>query len=299
MDCNKYRHVCLADLENYIRKDSYFADFTDEELAIIRKNLGIDNQGDNSIVEGTYESIYNIAVNKGLDLHTTYIINNFRTLYYENNRVCGTDDYIPSMEYHIILTPSSSSTFDKRVSLFSIEDKDASGYIVEYDITPQTFLSGSTDMGRITYLRDQKNNSAYFDFKNKKILVSKIKLNEAGLSYTEDTWFRTFNNNLSRNCTLGPECTGNVFLNAAINVSLGAECKYNLFCSRITDCTFNTGTNNNIFKSFTQACKGAVSDKIISDVASTAITKYFDESSGDCVIIYFDHDTQTYQVTKL
>ena len=47
MACNnQFRHVCLKDLENYIKRDEYFSDFSDEEKAIIKKNLGITTSGE-------------------------------------------------------------------------------------------------------------------------------------------------------------------------------------------------------------------------------------------------------------
>jgi len=47
MACNdQFRHVCLKDLEDYIKRDEYFSDFSDEEKAIIRKNLGLTASGE-------------------------------------------------------------------------------------------------------------------------------------------------------------------------------------------------------------------------------------------------------------
>ena len=41
MACNnQFRHVCLKDLENYIKRDEYFSDFSDEEKAISFEIVG-------------------------------------------------------------------------------------------------------------------------------------------------------------------------------------------------------------------------------------------------------------------
>ena len=40
MACNnQFRHVCLKDLENYIKRDEYFSDFSDEEKAELTELL--------------------------------------------------------------------------------------------------------------------------------------------------------------------------------------------------------------------------------------------------------------------
>ena len=55
MACNDdFRHVCYKDLENYVKRDQYFADFNPEEIALIQKNLGIDTtdkDDENKVIE--------------------------------------------------------------------------------------------------------------------------------------------------------------------------------------------------------------------------------------------------------
>jgi hypothetical protein len=36
MNCNnEFRHVCIKDLEDYVKRDKYFSDYTDEEIRVI------------------------------------------------------------------------------------------------------------------------------------------------------------------------------------------------------------------------------------------------------------------------
>ena len=40
MACNtEFRHVCLKDLENYVKRDLYFSDFSDEEIEVIDQRV--------------------------------------------------------------------------------------------------------------------------------------------------------------------------------------------------------------------------------------------------------------------
>ena len=76
---NQFRHVCLKDLENYIKRDEYFSDFSDEEKAIIKKNLGITTSGESSEYDPivhllTYDTVYKKQNAKELQVRHIYVI---------------------------------------------------------------------------------------------------------------------------------------------------------------------------------------------------------------------------------
>jgi hypothetical protein len=57
MNCdNKLRHVCLKDLDNYVKRYEYFSDFTEDEIALVQRNLDIFT-ADGIVIEGSYEAI--------------------------------------------------------------------------------------------------------------------------------------------------------------------------------------------------------------------------------------------------
>ena len=89
---DKFRHVCFGDLEEYLRRDSYFSDFSKDEIDTIRRNLGFTTtQEDFNIIEDTYANIYDRLKKRKLNISCVYIINDFRTIYLEDNRICGTE----------------------------------------------------------------------------------------------------------------------------------------------------------------------------------------------------------------
>lgn len=45
-------------------------------------------------------------------------------------------------------------------------DENSSKWIIEYDVTCETLADGVKTKGKITYLKDNNNNSAYYNFKH-------------------------------------------------------------------------------------------------------------------------------------
>ena len=183
MSCdNQFRHVCLKDLDNYVKRDTYFSDFSEEEIKQIQKNLGIviseDTEEFNPIlISGTYAQVVQQQQSGNLKIGYVYVITDFRSIYLDcDNNVCGTDAFIPSQEYWIFLTPTGTNTFDKRVSLLQQNiASDCRNWIVEYNINQN---SCEQSKGTITYLKDSNGNYAYYDFKNIKFKKTLADLNK-------------------------------------------------------------------------------------------------------------------------
>ena len=115
-----YRHVCFKDLENYFKKDEYFGDLSDLEKQQIRENLGIQGSSDikGQVVKGSYDYIKSLVDTNVLTLGSLYIIDDFQTIYESGGEVLGTSDSLyPSAIYNVVLTPTSSNTFDRRVEI--------------------------------------------------------------------------------------------------------------------------------------------------------------------------------------
>lgn len=302
---DKYKHVCFGDLEEYLRRDSYFSDFSKNEIDTIRRNLGFTTtQEDFNVIEDSHEHIYTRLQNGKLNVSCVYVINDFRTLYLIDNKVCGLDDFLPSKQYKIMLKPSSPSSFDKNVYILT-NDYDTSKWVVQYDITPNKLAEGILSRGTITYLCDQYNNSAYYDFKNIRFKKTRDELNKGAESYTDDAYLYTFDmggkecSEFCINNKLGPECTYNVFLGKAVNNTLEAECHNNLFFSLAVNNTFKFGTYNNYFKNPVVKCSGVVHDKELGEITSSDTVKQFDYVNNEQVIMYIDPQTLTYQIYQI
>ena len=314
MECNNdFRHVCYKDLKNYIERDKYFSDFTKEEIELIQKNLGIVNNQDQSynptVIIGTYDEIYNQASISNLKIGYKYVIKDFRSIYSdEDGNICGTDNFMPSKEYTMVLTPSSTSTFDKRVQIVNGDLSIANpiDWIVEYDIRKKIFSNGTTNKGTITYLKDTNNNSAYYDFKNIKFKKRLEDLNKGATTYNEDTYLYTFDNggndasnSICKNNHLEYGAYRNVFLGNTQNVTLSADCHDNIFFKNCENCNFDYGTYNNYFKDNVIRCSGSVHEKELDSITSNNYPKRFDILEDREVMVYLDPHTQTYQLAQL
>lgn len=314
MACNdEYRHVCLKDLDNYIKRDSYFSDFDKDEIALIQQNLGIEaakaSDYNPTIVLGTFDSIYQQVKNNSLKVGYVYVIKDFRSIYLDvDGNVCGTEDNVPSQEYYVYLTPVTENTFNKNVTLVATDKtiKGCEQWTVQYDITPVILTTGVTNKGTITYLKDTNNNSAYYDFKNIKFKIHLADLNKGSKTYTEDTYLYTFDSdgtdaseNLCKNNHLEYGATRNVFLGNTQNVTLAADCHDNIFFANCENCVFTYGTYGNYFQNNVVRCKGAVHEKTLDSKTATTCPKWFDVLEDTEIMIYLDPETRTFQVTEV
>lgn len=297
MNCeNAYKHVCFKDLENYIKRDTYFSDFTDAEKELIKKNLGI------GTFCGTYDEIYNLIQNNSLDLDCVYVMNDFRSIYLDiDNNVCGTDDHIPSNVYTMVLFPNSSHSFDRRVSFIQ-----KPSWIIEYDITKEKLNDSVSTKGKILYLKDNNNNYAYYDFKNIKFKKTVDELSKGPDTYLSDTYLYTFDHSgqdaSELNCKnnhLEQGVTRSVFLGDIQNTTLSSDCHDNIFFGDCTNSYFGYGTYNNYFIKNVVNCSGSVNGKEINNYTYYQCPKEFVSLNNIQYLKYLDQETQTIQLIKL
>ena len=306
MNCNnEFRHVCYKDLENYFKKDAYFSDLSDNEKALIRKNLGISEDSgqedhNTEVIVGTHNYIKGLVDLSQLKIGSLYVINDFRSIYSIGDEVLGLDK-VPSTEYYIMLRPMSSNQFDSRVSLIGTQ------WQVEYSIIPKQMADGTYDRGQITYLKDQNNNSAYYDFKNIRFKRTLDELNKGANTYTQDQYLYTFDNSGTdssqtincKNNHLEKGAYNNVFLGLTQNNTLAADIHNNTFFKTCENNTMDYGTRNNYFLNDVRQCKGAVHDKELAEIISMQCPKEFNILDGSQVLVYLDSQTQTYQFINL
>ena len=306
MACNnQFRHVCLKDLENYIKRDEYFSDFSDEEKAIIKKNLGITTSGEFSEYDPivhllTYDTVLQLKESEELKVGHVYVIQDFQTIYSD-----GSDGVMKGKTYWLFLNPTSNTTFDPRVGIFCPEDSNnnCSKWTVEYDIARSEVATGKYNKGTITYLKDQNNNEAFYDFKNIKFKKTLDELKDFPKTYTKDTYFYTFDNDGLdgsehgwKNNRLGKGAIRNIFLNDTENTSIESDCHDNVFAGGCINSRFGYGTFKNIFKDTVYNCIGVLNNAKVGHETNGFNYKRIDDFSDKYAITYLDKDTETFQV---
>lgn len=306
MACNnQFRHVCLKDLENYIKRDEYFSDFSDEEKAIIKKNLGITTSGEFSEYDPivhllTYDTVLQLKESEELKVGHVYVIQDFQTIYSD-----GSDGVMKGKTYWLFLHPTSRSTFDPRVGIFCPEDSNdnCSKWTVEYDIARSEVATGEYNKGTITYLKDQNNNEAFYDFKNIKFKKTLDELKDFPKTYTKDTYFYTFDNDGldgsehgCKNNRLGKGAIRNIFLNDTENTSIESDCHDNVFAGGCINSRFGYGTFKSIFKDTVYNCIGVLNNAKVGHETNGFNYKRIDDFSDKYAITYLDKDTETFQV---
>lgn len=312
---NEYRHVCFKDLENYVKRDEYFGNLSEAELEQIRHNLNVPSKTEaGNVCEGTYADIKRLVDQDNLNLGSTYVITDFQTIYKCDDEVWGLEVQ-PSQVYKIILTPASSNSFNPVVSV--LKDDVVMPWEVRYSFTPEAILDGIYTKGKITYLKDEKNNSAYYDFKNIKFKKTLLSSEVSGLIQDSILPMYTFsslvdgvcveNSSEAINNQFDQDCYGNVFMGNTKNNHFYGGFKNNLF---IKDCQYNTfewNTVNNKFTESVQHTKGTLQNATVNSTQyDTAINKEFKMVStlnaGQApvfVVTYIDGNTLTNQVTYL
>ena len=306
MACNnQFRHVCLKDLENYIKRDEYFSDFSDEEKAIIKKNLGITTSGEFSEYDPivhllTYDTVLQLKESEELKVGHVYVIQDFQTIYSD-----GSNCVMKGKTYWLFLHPTSNATFDPRVGIFCPEDSNnnCSKWTVEYDIARNEVATGEYNKGTITYLKDQNNNEAFYDFKNIKFKKTLDELKDFPKTYTKDTYFYTFDNDGLdgsehgwKNNRLGKGAIRNIFLNDTENTSIESDCHDNVFAGGCINSRFGYGTFKNIFKDTVYNCIGVLNNAKVGHETNGFNYKRIDDFSDKYAITYLDKDTETFQV---
>lgn len=306
MACNnQFRHVCLKDLENYIKRDEYFSDFSDEEKVIIKKNLGITTSGEFSEYDPivhllTYDTVLQLKESEELKVGHVYVIQDFQTIYSD-----GSDGVMKGKTYWLFLHPTSRATFDPRVGIFCPEDSNnnCSKWTVEYDIARSEVATGEYNKGIITYLKDQNNNEAFYDFKNIKFKKTLDELKDFPKTYTKDTYFYTFDNDGIdgsehgwKNNRLGKGAIRNIFLNDTENTSIESDCHDNVFAGGCINSRFGYGTFKNIFKDTVYNCIGVLNNAKVGHETNGFNYKRIDDFSDKYAITYLDKDTETFQV---
>ena len=242
MDYN--RHVCLRDLNNYLKKNGYLSGYTPVEQRQVRKNIGAIGEADlasylteGKYIELTYDELQDLIKNKKLGIGQVYIITDFQTIYSSNVQLSPGvyqtwgNTINPSKVFKIIVLALTPDTLYNRVVLQSDQYPNSTKWVVEYDHEQETLSDGEKTKGKITYLRDSNNNIAYYDFKNIKSRRTKNELAQLGINIKEDYLdLYTFNTQTLDEASESFNVYNNYFgYGSKNNVFIGNECYSNIF----------------------------------------------------------------------
>lgn len=317
---NDYRHVCFKDLENYWRKDEYFENLSPGEIIKIKTNLGLLSTRP---IVGTYDEIKTILDSEeGLNISSTYIVTDFQTIYESSGDVFGLGDGETSSKvYSIHLTPINNKQFSKDVQV--AENGKAKSWIVRYDFDQKTLRDKNGNeiktKGTITYLQDQNNNSAYYDFKNIKVRKHLNSSDYSSLTKEDGEYllytFNKFDGEKFIDCsddihivnnTFEKNCANNIFLDTTCNNHFSGGFKNNIFFGTCENNKFDWDTANNIFKCDVTHTQGSVQNVTITNLSffGDIVSKEFKLVYGNInqslyIVTYFDRDTLTNQIFKL
>lgn len=304
------RHVCMSDLKKYLKRNDYLSGYTEIEKALVRQNIGVTSSSgsqDNDYIEGSYSEIEQIVLANQLVVGNKYIINDFQSIYISNTDDIWGGEINPSSLYKIVLTAISENQFDIRVNVISEKYKNSSKWIVEYMFDSELLKNSIKTKGRITYLRDEYNNSAYYDFKNIKFRRTQSELQKVGITIQneyEDLY--TFSNSQFEENSESINVFNNTFeINSTNNIIISDYCynnifscntKNNLFSNSCTNNTFFSETANNNFKDKVNHLIGNVynTDFIDLNYTNSDFPKFI-QSGDNTIITYIDAETLTLQ----
>lgn len=319
---DKQRWACLHDLNNYFKKKDLLGGLTELEQGQVRKNIGIVDYsgegGQSKPIELTYEVLNDTIYRKALIVGARYIISDFQTIYNSNviksqgvKSAWGTTSSVnPSPIQRLIVTAITSNRLDPRVV---IDDNKTKEWIVEYNPTKEILEDGTSTKGKITYLKDTNNNSAYYDFKNVRFRRTTEELSNTHIEITYGDFF-TFSlidNGIIKDNSEGHntkhnvikvDCTNNVFLGDSYNNVLETECIGNTFIKGCHDTTLRWSSVNNMFNEPVCYMDGSLYNKIF-PIGNTdltmAITKTIHKVNEATIISYLDPMTFSYQIIEI
>lgn len=318
------RYACIHDLNNYFKKKELLGGLTELEQQQLRKNIGIVDYtgegGQSAPLELTYTVFNDTIKKKDLVTGARYVITDYQTIYSSNvtnssgQKVTWgtTNSTNPSPIWKLIVTAITKERTDPRIV---IDDPKMKDWVIEYDPTQTVLEDGITDKGRITYMRDHNDNSAYYDFKNIRFRRTAEELEDSNLSlgaaYGD---FFTFSDLTSGVITDSSElhntkhnelkqgCTNNIFLGDTYNNVLEADCKGNTFLRGCHDTTLRWNSVGNMFNENVCYMEGSLYNKIfpIGDTSmSMTITKTIHKVNEATIISFLDPMTYAYQIIQI
>ena len=312
------RYACVSDLTSYFKKKDLLGGLTSLEQAQLRANIGIVDYsgegGQDSPIELTYSQFWEKYSTSQLVTGASYVITDFQTIYPSNTynnagqSVTWGTTINPSQVWSIYVRALSKDQIDRRVTIAG------KSWEVEYDPQRRTLPDGTTTKGKITFLRDDNGNCAFYDFKNVRFNWTREKLRDAGIYTQTDLALYTFSNIEDDEVTDSSEfsntkfnmleegCVNNIFIGDTYYNILEPECSDNIFAKGAHDCLIKWNTVNNRFNEPVTYLTGSIYHKNFetgNTVLSTAISKTVHKVNNATIVSFLDPITYAYQVVKI
>lgn len=314
------RYACVSDLNNYFKKSDLLSGLTELEKNQLRTNIGILNYtgegGQSTPVSLNYTNLYDLVVRQTLVVGARYIITDFKSIYSSNvnnnlnQKISWGGNVNPSQTYSLVVIANTNSTLDKRATILNHPN-----WVVEYDVMRETLQDGVTTKGKITYLKDDNNNSAYYDFKNIKFRRTRQQLSGTNLQITQEYLdFFTFSDlingqvidtselDTTKYNKFNEDCWNNVFIGDTYNNTIESGCQNNTFLRGCHDTTIKWNSVNNMFNENVCYTTGSIYNKTIgigNTAFSTAITKTIQKVNDVTLVSFLDPITYAYQIILL
>lgn len=320
MALRRDRYACVSDLNNYFKKSDLLSGLTELEKNQLRTNIGILNYtgegGQSTPVSLNYTNLYDLVVRQTLVVGARYIITDFKSIYSSNvnnnlnQKISWGGNVNPSQTYSLVVIANTNSTLDKRATILNHPN-----WVVEYDVMRETLQDGVTTKGKITYLKDDNNNSAYYDFKNIKFRRTRQQLSGTNLQITQEYLdFFTFSDlingqvidtselDTTKYNKFNEDCWNNVFIGDTYNNTIESGCQNNTFLRGCHDTTIKWNSVNNTFNENVCYTTGSIYNKTIgigNTAFSTAITKTIQKVNDVTLVSFLDPITYAYQIILL
>lgn len=308
------RVACTDDLKAYFKKSDLLKGLLEIEYEELRKNIGVpDFLGEGLQLEPEVISYSELLIKKNAGTIVTggrYIINDFQTIYTSNvNDETWGLTVNPSPIYNLLVVGNTSTSFDSRAYVLG------KNWVVEYDFTQKTLPDGVKTKGSITYLKDDKGNSAYYDFKSVKFRRKREELQNTTVSiskpYIDLFTFSILGNEvqdaseanvLCEYNEFKENCWNNVFIGQTNNNIFQQEFINNTFIRGCNNSHFLWNTQNNRFHDVVSMTTGAINDKIVNigNLNYTlAITKQIHKVNEETILTFLDPITYSQQIIIL
>lgn len=294
------RWACTDDLKNYFRIRDLLGGLTEPQKRQLRENIGVSaGEGGQTIPQSvTYSMLRSIISQNQLTTGARYLITDFQTIYDNGGGITwGTDESeYPSQKYTLLVTAISDNKLDPRVIVSEHPE-----WKVEYDSNPEVLPDSTVTKGKIIYLKDDNNNSAYYDFKN----VRYIRNAKAYFTFSvvSDGNVTDFSNDDSvHDNEICENSYDNVFIGATYYNKLNPNCHGNTFLKGCHDTSLDWESINNTFYEPVVFVKGIIANRTIpagEDLLSDPCTKLLYNVDGNVLMVNFDKDTYAQQITLI
>lgn len=319
MTLPKNRYACISDLKSYFKKSDLLSGLTEFEKLELRTNIGIvDYTGEGGEIipiEVTYIGLLDLITRGKLITGAKYIITDFQTIYKSNvgvvKQTWGTAQSAnPSPTYRLLVSGINVDKIDSRAYVLG------KNWQIEYDVTQETLEDGVKTKGKITWMKDSKGNSAFYDFKSIKFRRTREELSNTTVAinsaYIDLYTFSTIKPGeivedtseygLCEYNVFKENCWNNVFIGDTYNNIFEAECKNNTFIKGCYNSHFLWNTYNNLFHEPVAYTTGSIYNKI-SPIGntnfSTTISKTIHKVNESTILSFLDPITYAYQVIIL